>query len=327
MKLKYFIMTTTVILPPDEKEKFSTPLDANLIRTGSLADGACFFYSMNLAFRDFRDASVAEKKDFIENQRKTLADELVMEDWFGINKGHFCFLQILYTLRNCIFVLHYLASGNAKEADKERWMADWGDIVGDDTFDIWVRFFPVQKVDNDLLNKWHNEISNAPVISPELLVTSLRNVCSSHMDEVLEKWKGDTLTEQEKVSIKNGMYGFWEKLLQRCISKALYLQKLRVGTYNTWADMDTILSTTPYLPYDVIFIHAESKEVYFDTMSMSQKPLPTETEREVVVLLYYPDCHFENIGRIISNEEGKQKIIRMFSNKDEFIKKLREKKQ
>jgi hypothetical protein len=88
--------------------------------------------------------------------------------------------------------------------------------------------------------------------------------------------------------------------------------------------MDTIFAVTPYLPFEIIFLHAEREEVYFDTLSISsQLQKRHEDEKEVVVLLYYPDCHFENIGRIVKSDDGKQKIVRLFSSKDDFIVQLR----
>lgn len=353
------------ILPPDEKERFSISFDSNLIRTGSNSDGACFFYSMNLAFRDFREASLEEKKEFIENQRRTLASELTLSDWMSINHGHFCFLQLLYTMRNCIFILNYLGSGKANPHDKQRWIEDWGKFIQEDSFEIWLRFFPVEYVDNELFNNWHNHLSECKVITIESISSSLKTLCGKHMDKLFESssWKRDLFTEEQKISLKEGIYEFWGKLLSQCISNSLSLQKQRIETYHTWADMDTILSITPYLPYDLIFIHSESKDVYFDTQTISSemdepssstpetlldtlpvdlphdlhhdeietnddkanrhKSLESESDREVLILLYYPDCHFENVGRIVSNEDGKQKIIRVFQNDDEFVRELR----
>jgi len=338
------------ILPPDEKERFSISFDSNLIRTGSNSDGACFFYSMNLAFRDFREASLEEKKEFIENQRRTLAGELTLGDWMSINHGHFCFLQLLYTMRNCIFVLNYLGSGKANPHDKQRWVADWGAFLEEDSFEIWLRLFPVEIVDNELFNNWHNHLSTSKVITIDSISSSLKELCGKHMDKLFDSpsWKHDLLTDEQKESLKEGMYEFWGKLLSQCISKSLLLQKQRIETYHTWADMDTILSITPYLPYDLIFIHSESKDVYFDTRNISSETgqngqngrqeqnnispsldgsVEDETldpsEREVVILLYYPDCHFENVGRIVNNEDGKQKIIRVFQNDDDFVRELR----
>ena len=332
------------ILPAEEKERFSMSVDSNLIRTGSVADGACFFYSMNLAFRDFREATAEEKKEFIENQRTTLAEELSLEDWMSINDGHFCFLQLLYTIRNAIFILHYLASGKSSSSDKERWIADWGDCVEDDSFEIWTQFFPLQMVDNELFNSWHNQLSQSKKITLELISSSLKELCSQHLDKRLENFG----KQEEKNSLKEGMYEFWANLVSKCIHKSLFLQKQRIANYSTWADMDTILSISPYLPYHLIFIHAESKEIYFDTTTISGISPKVEQddhdekvdkvdkddkdekddkenekdEKEVVLLLYYPDCHFENVGRIVANEDGKQKIIRVFPN-DSFIQKLR----
>jgi hypothetical protein len=248
--------------------------------------------------------------------------------------------------------LHYLASGKSSSSDKERWIADWGDCVEDDSFEIWTQFFPLHMVDNELFNSWHNQLSQSKKITLELISSSLKELCSRHLDKRLDNFGSkEGLKQEEKNSLKEGMYEFWANLVSKCIHKSLFLQKQRIANYSTWADMDTILSISPYLPYHLIFIHAESKEIYFDTTTISgisskdekddkdekdekddkddkenekDEKDEKDDEKEVVLLLYYPDCHFENVGRIVANEDGKQKIIRVFPN-DSFIQKLRNK--
>jgi len=332
-------------LLPNEKLRFSIFQEPSLIRTGSCNDGSCFFYSLNTAFKEFRDATEEEKKDFIMNQRRTLSEQLLESDWMNVQQGHLAFLQIIFTLRSLFFILHFLHKSEMEQQclvtpkdgkmteQMETWKEEWKSLLQEPhAFSLWVTCFPIEYLDQDFLSEWNQQLSPKTTITKEMIFRTLLSLieqrCQDVFETMEEKGKQTEIDGTMKECMVNGLCDLWKLILEKCIQQTFSQQKKRIETYSTWVDMDTILCILSYLPYQVIFLHADTEQVYFDTSSLSQNHVKdNEEEEEVIVLLYYPDCHFENIGKVVVHENNRQKIIRLFTSQDSFIQCLRTQSQ
>ena len=316
--------------PPEE-------LAEGLVRTGSSSDGSCFFHSLNLAFREFRDANDEEKREFIDHQRRLLASQLDTTEWMTLNQGHFASVQVLQTLRSCIFVLHSVLQYNGPFDEKDdssaasmliAWKKEWDPVIKHSAIDIWSRLFPFEYVDLQLLGDWHNSLSQNDLVTIENMREVLLDLSNKRTEEVLHPLLvAGQLREDEAQGITSGVRELWSVIFDHSIFKTLDMLRKRIADVSTWVDMDVVLALAPYLPYDLIFLHAETLEVYFDTVMVSRRQTRPEDEQEVILLLYHPDCHFESLGRVVANPTTKRtKIVRVFSSRDPFILRLRKQK-
>lgn len=76
------------ILNPSITHTFHSPLAPNLVRTGVISDGSCFFHALYHAISsDYRNLPVADKVQYIHNVRKNLVKSCSFEDITSIGGG------------------------------------------------------------------------------------------------------------------------------------------------------------------------------------------------------------------------------------------------
>ncbi len=62
-------------------ERFSCPFFKNLVRTGVLGEGSCFFHALMYSDETYRNSNDKIKEKYVRKIRKRFADELTQTDW------------------------------------------------------------------------------------------------------------------------------------------------------------------------------------------------------------------------------------------------------
>ncbi|NBV29624.1 hypothetical protein EBS02_11555, partial [bacterium] len=105
-----------------------------------------------------------------------------------------------------------------------------------------------------------------------------------------------------------------------CLRFTIFELCQRIKDPAQWVDFSMLSFLDPYLPCDIIFLDISSEKSYFDT-----KDFGRSDSRDVVLLLYHPEVHYENLGRYYGTEQGGGGLSRIFSKDDPLIEFLRRK--
>lgn len=104
-------MKSLNILPPDKSHTFYSPIDTNLIRTGVIADGSCFFHALLYAINNtYRNMNYKQRTSFVQQIRQQLADNFTINIWKQIGNGEMFKLTILITLQKYIQNDHIMST-------------------------------------------------------------------------------------------------------------------------------------------------------------------------------------------------------------------------
>ncbi len=100
-------------LPPAKTVVFKTPLYPNLIRTGVIGDGSCFFHALCYSlFADYRALNLDKQTEYVARIRQDIADSLTLERYKELGGGELYRLHFITSIRNMLWRL---------PIDKKKW--------------------------------------------------------------------------------------------------------------------------------------------------------------------------------------------------------------
>lgn len=100
-------MTTTFkMMDPDCSRTFRTPYSENLVRTGTIGDGSCFFHALLYSLSpSYRGRSHSERMNDVVELRGALAEYVTLSRWKELSNGEMYKMQILSELRHQLSLL------------------------------------------------------------------------------------------------------------------------------------------------------------------------------------------------------------------------------
>lgn len=97
-------MTNTIkSLIPSKTVVFKTDLYPNLVRTGVIGDGSCFFHAACFSLYDeYRSLTDDKKIKYVKDLRKNISESITLEKYKNIGQGELFRLQFLTSFRNIL---------------------------------------------------------------------------------------------------------------------------------------------------------------------------------------------------------------------------------
>lgn len=101
-----------IMLTPNRSRTFLTPLlytshsnpeKFTLLRTGMIADGSCFYHSLCYSlFQEYRDLSDMDKRNYVQNIRMKILQDLSIDQFKELGKGEMYRMQFILVLRHTL---------------------------------------------------------------------------------------------------------------------------------------------------------------------------------------------------------------------------------
>lgn len=306
-------------LPPNVSAPVSFPwTQTPLIRTGCPTDGSCFFHAVFMAYRSFRDLSSAEKVKYITRKRAKLADAITLQSWLSIQEGAIAQLQIMVAMQE--FLSHSPQSEHVRA------------IIHEHRIDA--RLFemlslivdPREMVEKHIMPQWDNACSRTEhPFNAESFVNRMKSEWYHlHYDAIVRRINAledmkppQIMTMEQKSKVIHKLCGVTYDIFDMIQNIAFHRFKSEIGDYGAWIDLYSFLYIVPNfdLTANIIFIDATTQE-FFQGMRMIQHHI--DVSKPFVILLYYPDSHFESIGKVSRTEET-HSVSRIFTAEDEII--------
>jgi len=317
------------ILPVASKEKFTWPsVSCSFIRTSSPKNNNSFFHAMNTVMKDFRESN-DDKEEFIKDQRQWLFDQINIQDWWTIQQGQFALLQLSQIFIVWLSCLFDGTMANFEEDEEDTSLSclgteevkNWKPILEVialkyETFgDIWKVMFPPLFIRKEFISHW---VEQCPL---ETTATNYADIFKNHLLEtshrhVLDFFKKyPKFSQHQRQQVIQTTESILCELYKKLVPYVFDLHRRQILMDTKKIKMETIMGISPYLPYDILFLNAETREVFADTRGWF-----LSEENPVIILLYYPSIsHYENCGQL----SGQSKICRVFSSDNEWIQYLR----
>jgi hypothetical protein len=306
-------------LKTNENGSFQTNiLNMELIRTGTIKNGSCFFYSLFYPFQYFRKMSELKKNEFIKEKRKELADKIDLDGWFSLQNGNIAFIQITQTLNK---IIHSIPSFlyNHKES------LSCNDVV---CLEILFTLLNPSTIEKEILPVWDIQCSQINMSGSCMLevikqewneiykkkitekINEIEKNLSKEVDKMSEEKKNATIIKLANIS--NTIFDF-------VANYTLNEFKNEIEDVSKWINVFTLYSIVHAMDVkmNILLIDSETGTIY-DGMKLFYKKEMFNNDYPYVLILYFKQMHFECLGRKYINND-KTCINRLFKKDDPII--------
>ena len=302
--------------------------DLSFLRTGVEPQGSCFFHAVYSAFRHFRNYSPEEKNLFVKSKRKELADNISVTTWFQIQDGDVAFLQIIEMMR----IMVYLIPSFLTDPKETSVLTSYN--IDTQVLEVLFNLLDPTQVDYHMLPDWDVECCKMDKneISKDILLHRMKSkwhqIYQENIRRAIQQIEMDldpaveTMCETKKLAVIHKLSELSYFLFDFVVEKALLNFKEDITNYTTW------INTFHYL-YLVESMNIDASILFMDATTglpydgMRYFTIPDDDDTNYIVLLYFPDYHFESLGEIITL--NKKKVInRIFPSDHPFIQKFKD---
>lgn len=120
------------IIHPDKTRVFYTPLHPNIVRTGTVGDGSCFFHALLYSISgSYRKLSVPDRVNYVSKVRQKIAKSVDRMVWKNLGNGEVFRLQFVSQFRE--HILRYVQS----LPNSPYTVQHWDDIVLSEVCNKW----------------------------------------------------------------------------------------------------------------------------------------------------------------------------------------------
>lgn len=296
------------MIEPDKSFKINNnPYSENLVHTGTIADGSCFFHSILLGLiRNYRKFSLEEKTKIVKDLRSELSENLSPEIWISLGKGEVfnsVFFDLFLKGIDVIYVLHSIDMETQvfqNEEDK-LFVIELFKTVSQNDLKIFFDSFPK----NIFMEKIYEPSFSGKDLTPRKLIDNM----NKNFVDLLSKTISDTNHQKN--------YFFTFKVIVESLDVfvtkiGFKMFKEKIKDPGSWVDEYLLEYVMECLDVNILVINANTKKAY----KISEKNI--YKKRKSVIVYYIPEFHYESVG--IYNEDNS--IERLFDYKDELIQKI-----
>jgi len=289
-----------------------------LARTGVEPKGSCFFHAVYYAFREFRELSPEEKTLYIKRKRKDLADRISVATWFQVQKGDVAFLQIIEMMR----VMVYLIPSFITDPQESMVLSSYN--IDTKLLDVLFHLLDPAQVDHHMLPRWDIECSKIDKneMSKDILLHRMKSkwhqIYQDNIRKAVHKIESELgpsvekMSETKKMAVIHKLSDISYFLFDFVAEKALLSFREDIASYSTWVNTFHYLYLVESMNIGtgILFIDASTGMPYEGMRYFDLSKLQNETN--YIVLLYFPDYHFESIGEhvVMNNKKVLNRIFR-----------------
>lgn len=309
-------------LEPAVNEVYVSHLNPSirLVRTGAEPQGSCFFHAVYTAFRDFRNMSPEEKKIYITNKRKELSDNISISSWFQIQNGDLAFLQIIEMMRIMVYMIPALLTDPKESQILSTYNVDIK------VLEVLFHLLDPTLVDHTMLPNWDIECCrlDKSELTKDILLHRMKakwhQIYQENIDKAINQIEcelepgAEKMTHSKRMAVIHKLSEISYFLFDFVVEKALLGFKEDISTYSTWINTFhyLYLVDSMNLQSSILFMDASTGLPYegmryFDRQHIQEKD-------SFIILLYFPDYHFECLGEQIV--QGNRKITSRIFKKD-----------
>lgn len=295
--------------------------DISLLRTGVEPQGSCFFHAVYSAFRQFRNLSPEEKHLYVKAKRKELADNVSVTTWFQIQDGDVAFLQIIEMMR----IMVYLIPSFLTDPKETSVLMSYN--IDTQVLEVLFNLLDPTQVDYHMLPDWDVECCkmDKDEISKDILLHRMKSkwhqIYQENIQRAIQQIEADLdlsvekMCETKKLAVVHKLSELSYFLFDFVVEKALLNFKEDITNYTTWINTFHYLYLVESMNLDanILFMDA-STGLPYDGMRYFTIP----EDSNYIVLLYFPDYHFESVGETTTMNR-KKVINRIFPSHHPFI--------
>ena len=303
------------MLEPNVTYTFTSPFENNLVRTGTLFDGSCYFHSVLHAYSPkYRKMLLPERQIYVEDLRKTLAKQLTKERWETFGKGLVAKVPVQERIQDLLkefyefldrpddFIseteLHFPIVRVIKKVIKES--------IKLEIYKLIKEIIPLTTFERKILPKSFQDCNDKVVREcPQFVINEATQHCEKYLDTISD------LEPLKKAYIIKNLQKLVREIMEEAERDAFEEFKRTLNDSNEWVGQHLMGYISDIFKRDIYFINASTRLPYQVGGNLEYK------HRKSIVILWIEGGHYEILGK----RTGKR-VQRDFAADDDFIKKL-----
>jgi len=303
-------LATLTVLPVNKTVVFYSPVEGKdvLVRTGTIADGSCFFNALLHAYsKDYVSMNFNSRVKFVKRLRASIVDK---SRWESLSNGLIAKIPFQENVNTILsdFYRYIVRGGKGRTRSVRKVIRD---IIKNDTeaYKLIIEMIPLNKGFNKGILPSAYEKCNKSNIK-ECKKTVVEYAVRYYKKE-FKKLEGQ-LSDDRVVYYVNKLETFIQSVVDEADNSAYseYIESL----HDTSMEVDsyTIGLISEKINRDVYFIDSSTRMPYMDSSNGNIR------KRKSVVVMWTGGCHYEIVGRLLSGN----RIQREFDYRDSLIKRI-----
>lgn len=281
------------MLPVNKTVVFKTPLENEeevLCRTGTVAEGSCFFHSLLQAIsKEYQTMDIDNKMKFVSKLRNKIASKFNEENWENINDGILSKITFQEkVIKNFNDVYLYFSKNKIKHKRTKEILKTILDKYDYDNNNIITELVNLEMLESNILPKSYDESENLKIEE------TIELVIKNSVDYLLKRPEFKNLEEEKTDFLIKVLIDMFISILRSSKDDAFneYVEKMR--NPNEDVDTYTLSEISDKFNRDIYFINGNTKLPYnnFSTTSTLKK-------RKSIIIIWVGGNHYEIIGRLL----------------------------
>jgi hypothetical protein len=307
-------MQSLNILPENTNMKFYSPLSPDLVRTGTIGDGSCFFHSLLHALNkdNYIVSSPEIRKNIIKKYRQNIGKMITHDLWQSLSNGEVAKIPFTIIFNTILEIFYNIVINFDKYV--EIGVSDpslifvYENFFLKDSIELYKIF--IEYVSLDDFEKY---------ILPESIEPSNITQIISNINNNTRRFLSDKIMESQYKPDNNIIRSLFEiviffvsKIGHASFQLAYDEFKNKITNTCSWVDNFTIGLIMDYFDKDIYIIDGSTRNAY------NIGGCENYHHRDSIVILWINESHYEIIGSIQPNNS----IKRIFDSDDQLIQKL-----
>jgi hypothetical protein len=302
------------ILPVNKTVVFYSPIEGRdiLVRTGTIAEGSCFFHSLLHAYsKQYGRLDKRGRMKLVTKLRSSLAGKLDKQRWEDMSGGLVAKIPFQENINSMLgdFYKHIEKNRSGKTRAGRRIIRDVIKNKSDtDTYGIITQLVTLDNLEKDILPKAYDESADQKIEEcKNVIVKNVKQSCEKTMNGL-----GDKISSKKK----DYCTGKLVKLIQRILDEAEelafndYVDNLKDASVSV--DSYTIGLISDRFRRDVYFIDSRTRMPYREGKPENIKG------RKAIIVMWTGGIHYEVVGRLLPGN----RIQREFNPDDPLLKRI-----
>ena len=300
------------MLPVNKTVVFKSPLERDedvLCRTGTIAEGSCFFHSLLQAIcKEYQTMNTENKLKFVERLRKKISSNFSEKDWEKISGGmlsKISYQEEVYKNFNDIY--YYFNKDKIKHSKTKELLKKILKKHSKEDYKLITELIPLKVIENNILPVSYQSGEN------EVIEECNEIIVKNTVEYVYSRPEFKNIPDSKSDYIINVIISMFLEILQ--FSKSIAYKEYIKNMKNCNEDVDSfILSTlSDTFNRDIYFIDGETRMPYNNASTAENLK-----GRKSVIILWVSRNHYEIVGRLLPNNI----VQREFKHDDPLIEKM-----
>jgi len=311
------------ILKPGSHQKLTHVFEPEMVRSGTISDGSCFFHSILHAIDSkYRILTDEKKQETVKELREKIANSITKKKWETVSNGSVSLVSI--SRRLWVYMLKYIdcVCNNTTDKHIEPLLSQLDSTVAKIIFEI-ISKNDIEKIIEQSYDEYEKKQRSETDKSSQfknILSSNMFHLFNIKMKETEEKYN-TTISNERRSKFSNYFIHIIKKIYTYSSEQSFKKYKDTLKKCDKWINYEKLSLLSDYFKRDIYILNGDDDNI----LPYNIGGLELYKKRKSIILLYLNESHFECLGtyfHITVNNIKKPQAFRDFKYNHPLIQKF-----